>query len=49
MSKPWFYKIQAYWQYMNSPKGRYEWRSYGVAILLWIVLSILAMRIIGSL
>lgn len=49
MSKGWFYKVQAYWQYMKSPKGRYEWRSYGIALLLWIVLSILAMRIMDSL
>ena len=40
----WLDALQAYWQYMHSPKGRYEWRGYCLvigALLISVLLVIL--------
>lgn len=39
----WLTYVKLYIQYVKSPKGRYEWRSFGLALLLWILLSLLVM------
>lgn len=39
----------AYWQYVRSPKGAYEWRSYLWAILLWGGISGAIVAIVGAL
>ncbi|MDY3974559.1 hypothetical protein [uncultured Veillonella sp.] len=39
----WLTYAKLYIQYMKSPKGRYEWRSFGLALLLWILLSLVIM------
>lgn len=38
-------RLRAYWAYMRSPKGAYEWRYYALAILSWIGISLLVMGV----
>lgn len=33
--------IRVYIQYMRSPKGAYEWQSYGYVIIFMLVITIL--------
>ncbi len=50
--RTWLTNVKLYVKYMKSPKGRYEWRSFGWAIFLWIIISLVAIvgvRIVMSL
>lgn len=35
---------KAYYKYIQTPKGRYEWISYGKALLLFIVICIIILK-----
>ncbi|MBD8975777.1 MAG: hypothetical protein EGQ89_03540 [Veillonella magna] len=45
----WYYYIRCYLAYINTAKGRYEWVSYVKAIVLWLVISLILIRIVKSL
>ena len=37
--------VKAYFHYMKSPKGAYEWKSYGIVI---VILGIVSLVCIGA-
>ena len=39
-----YYLIRAYYRYIQTPKGRYEWVSYVKALALFILICIIVIK-----
>lgn len=39
--------ICGYWAYLNSPKGRYEWKSYLIFLVIFFFISFLLVGVLS--